>query len=106
MPIIEGASSFTAGGVHYVERFRSADLSVGTYSLAAGATDGQSPHTEDEIYVVVSGRASFTDDAGTVHVGPGEVIFVAAGVGHRFHDIEEDLTLVVAFAPPEDSRHD
>jgi mannose-6-phosphate isomerase-like protein (cupin superfamily) len=104
MPIIEGAGSFTPGGAHYVERFRSPDLSVGTYSLAAGATDGQSPHTEDEIYLVVSGAGSFTDDAGTVRIGPGDTLFVAAGVRHHFHDIEEDLTLVVVFAPPEESR--
>jgi mannose-6-phosphate isomerase-like protein (cupin superfamily) len=37
-------------------------------------------------------------------IGPGSLIFVAAGVEHRFHDIEERLVLVVAFGPAESSR--
>ena len=106
MPIVEGAGRFTAGsaGVDYAEQFRNAELSVGTYSLARGAIDAQSPHTEDEVYVVVSGRASFRDEHGTIAIGPGDTIFVPAGMPHRFLDIEEDLTLVVVFAPPEGAR--
>jgi len=106
MPIVEGAGRFEAGGsgVNYSEQFRNVELSVGTYSLARGATDAQSPHTEDEIYVVVSGRASFREGTGTVPVGPGDTLFVPAGMAHRFVDIEEDLTLVVVFAPPEGTR--
>ena len=106
MPIVAGTGRFDGGedGAHYAEQYRSADLSLGTYSLAVGAVDTQSPHTEDEIYVVVSGRGRFTDDTGTVDVGPGDTIFVAAGVPHRFSDITQDLTLVVVFGPPEGSR--
>jgi mannose-6-phosphate isomerase-like protein (cupin superfamily) len=106
MPIITGAGRFETGGdegATWSEQFRNPQLSVGTYSLARGAVDGQSPHTEDEVYVVVSGRASFRDDAGTVSIGPGDTLFVPAGMPHRFLDIEEDLTLVVVFAPPEGS---
>jgi mannose-6-phosphate isomerase-like protein (cupin superfamily) len=106
MPVLVGVGRFRAGdsGADYVEQFRSADLSVGTYSLARGATDTQSPHTEDEVYVVTSGRARFEDAAGIVDVAAGDTIVVAAGMPHRFLDIDEDLTLVVVFAPPEESR--
>jgi mannose-6-phosphate isomerase-like protein (cupin superfamily) len=106
MAVVTGAGQFVAGdaGVHYTEHVRTADLSVGTYSLARGATDGQSPHTEDEVYVVISGRARFEDPAGIVDIRPGDTIVVPAGARHRFLDIEEDLTLVVVFAPPEDTR--
>ena len=105
MPVVPGAGSYAADDEpHYAEQFRSADLSVGTYSLPAGSVDDQSPHTEDEIYVVTAGRASFVDEGGRLAVAAGDTIFVAAGREHRFVDIEEDLTLVVVFAPPYRSR--
>lgn len=106
MPKIEGAGEFAAqpGRASYAEHFRSADLSVGTYSIAVNGVDRQSPHTEDEVYVVTNGRASFVDDAGRTSIGPGDVLFVRAGVPHRFEDVTEDLALVVVFGPPEGAR--
>ena len=103
MPIIRDGGRFGApgGDAHYVEHLRSADLSVGTYSIPVGAVDGQSPHAEDEIYVVTAGRATFVDADGTVEVSAGDVIYVAAGAEHRFTDVTEDLALAVIFAPPE-----
>jgi mannose-6-phosphate isomerase-like protein (cupin superfamily) len=80
------------------------DLSVGTYSIPAGGVDDQSPHTEDEIYVVRSGRATLVTDSGTAGVGPGSVVFVPAGERHRFTEITEDLAMIVVFAPPYGSR--
>ena len=80
------------------------DLSGGLYVLEAGATDPQSPHTEDELYVVMSGRAKVTVGRDVRPVGQGSVIFVGARVEHRFHDIEERLVLLVMFGPAESSR--
>lgn len=91
-------------GATYIEHLATRDLSVGTYSLRAGATDGQSPHSEDEVYVVTRGRALFTSGAQTVEVTPGIVLFVPAHEQHRFHDIAEDLSLLVFFGPAEGSR--
>jgi mannose-6-phosphate isomerase-like protein (cupin superfamily) len=93
-----------ASGGPYLEFLRSPDLSLGLYVLAAGAVDGQPPHTEDEAYVVLEGRSRFTAGRETRDVGPGDTIFVAAGVPHRFHDIAETLRLIVAFGPAEGSR--
>jgi mannose-6-phosphate isomerase-like protein (cupin superfamily) len=90
--------------VAYLEFLRSAELSVGLYVLPTGAVDGQSPHTEDEVYVVMHGRASIRVGAEDRPVAPGSVVFVAAGVDHRFHDIAEDLVVFVVFAPPEGAR--
>jgi len=108
MEIIEGAGAFTrpADGeqVHWTEQFRVPDLSVGTYSIAAGGVDGQSPHTEDEIYVVTAGRATIEAGGSRVAVGPGAVIYVPAGEMHRFVDVTADLALLVLFAPAEESR--
>jgi mannose-6-phosphate isomerase-like protein (cupin superfamily) len=93
-----------AAGRAYHEFISVPDLSGGLYVLEAGATDPQSPHTEDELYVVMSGRAQVTVGAEERDVRTGSLIFVGAGVPHRFHDIEERLVLVVAFGPAEDSR--
>ncbi len=78
-------------------------LSMGIYRLKAGQIDEQKPHTEDEVYLVVSGKASFR--AGDQHqpVAAGSLILVERHVDHRFYDITEDLTVLVFFAPAEDS---
>jgi mannose-6-phosphate isomerase-like protein (cupin superfamily) len=105
--IINRAGEWTepdASGATYIEQFATKDLSVGTYSLRTGAIDAQSPHTEDEIYVVTAGSAHFTGGDQTVEVGPGTVLFVPAKEAHRFHDITEDLALLVFFGPAEGSR--
>jgi mannose-6-phosphate isomerase-like protein (cupin superfamily) len=104
--IIAGAGAFTRGDepVHWVEQLRVPDLSVGTYSVPAGGVDDQEPHTEDEIYVVTTGRATFEAGGERVAVGPGSVIFVPAREVHRFTDVSEDLATVVIFGPAEGSR--
>lgn len=89
----------------YREHLRSADLSVGTYCIPVGGKDGQQPHSEDEIYVVMSGRGTFVaEGGGEIAVGPGSVIFVPAGEHHHYSDITEDLSLLVVFAPGEGTR--
>jgi mannose-6-phosphate isomerase-like protein (cupin superfamily) len=80
------------------------DLSGGLYVLDAGATDPQSPHTEDELYVVMSGRARIFVGGEIRPVTAGSVVFVAANVEHRFIDIEERLVILVVFGPAERSR--
>ncbi len=75
-------------------------LSIGIYTLAAGAVDDQVPHGEDEVYYAVRGRSMFTVDGHELEVQPGSLLFVPAAIEHRFHDIIEDLVLVVFWAPP------
>ncbi|MEV4541450.1 cupin domain-containing protein [Micromonospora echinaurantiaca] len=107
MRIIEGAGVWTppVGAANdWVEHLRVPDLSVGTYCIPAGGVDDQSPHTEDEIYVVTAGRARIATPGGAAEVGPGSVIFVPAGEEHRFVEITEDLALLVVFGPAYGSR--
>lgn len=78
-------------------------LSMGLYRLKAGQADEQHPHTEDEVYLVISGKASFWAAGKKQVVIPGSVIFIERAVEHRFMDITEDLTVLVFFAPPEGS---
>jgi mannose-6-phosphate isomerase-like protein (cupin superfamily) len=88
-------------GKSYLEFLRVPDLSVGLYWLPKGGTDPQSPHTEDEVYYVVSGRAKIKVADEDRAVQAGSVIYVAKNVEHRFHSIEDDLTVLVLFAPAE-----
>lgn len=101
--LFEALARREAGGRPWVELLSVPDLSFGLYVLAAGATDGQQPHTEDEVYVVLAGRSRFTALDETRDCGPGDVIFVPALVPHRFHDIAEELRVVVVFGPAEGS---
>jgi mannose-6-phosphate isomerase-like protein (cupin superfamily) len=93
-----------ARGVLYHEFLRVPDLSAGLYVLEAGATDPQSPHTEDELYYVLRGRARVTVGEEERDVAPGSLVFVAATVFHKFHDISERLELLVFFGPAEGDR--
>ena len=95
--IVEGHRK---NGELYHEFLRAERLSVGLYVLAAGATDPKVPHTEDEIYYIVSGAATIEVAGEHRPVSIGSVIYVDAHVDHRFHTITEDLSVIVVFAPP------
>jgi mannose-6-phosphate isomerase-like protein (cupin superfamily) len=97
-------SARAAAGRLYEEFLRVPDLSAGLYVLEAGATDPQSPHTEDELYYVVRGHGRVTVGEDVRDVIPGSLVFVAARVPHRFHDIDERLELLVVFGPAEGDR--
>jgi mannose-6-phosphate isomerase-like protein (cupin superfamily) len=85
----------------YHEFLRIPAMSAGVYVLPSGATDRQSPHQEDEIYYVVRGKAKVRIGSSERPVEPGTVVFVEARIEHRFFDIEEELVLLVVFAPAE-----
>ncbi|MBV9822661.1 MAG: cupin domain-containing protein [Actinobacteria bacterium] len=108
MQVLSEAGRFTMPGRgeprHWAENLRTDSLSVGTYSVPLDGADLQQPHTEDEIYVVVAGRAELETPTDRVAVGPGSVIYVPAGEPHRFVNLTEPLTVLVIFAPPEGSR--
>lgn len=92
-------------GKTYLEFLRVPALSAGLYVLAVGEEDKQRPHTEDEIYYVVRGRGQFrvveNGVARDLAVAAGAILYVPAHAEHRFHDISEDLALLVLFAPAE-----
>jgi len=90
-------------GKLYYEFLREPSMSLGLYVLPADGTDPQQPHNEDEVYYVISGRAMITVGEETQAIQPGSTVFVGKHVPHKFHDISEELTLLVFFAPPEGS---
>ncbi len=96
---LAGDRDMPAGPYH--EFLRVPSLSVGLYTLPAGGVDPQQPHSEDEVYYIARGQGRIlvgTDDRA---VGPGTVVYVPAGVEHRFHTIAEELGILVFFAPAE-----
>jgi quercetin dioxygenase-like cupin family protein len=106
--IIEGAGTWTGPQVgdpnDWAEHFAVPALSVGTYCIPVGGIDDQTPHAEDEIYLVTGGRAKISTPGATVDISPGSVIFVPADEEHRFVDVVEDLTLLVVFGPAYGTR--
>ena len=88
-------------GIDYLEFLRESSMSAGVYVLPVGGVDRQSPHKQDEMYFVVKGRGRMRAGTEGHAVRPGSVIYVAAEEEHRFYDIEEELTVLVFFAPAE-----
>jgi len=52
----------------------------------------------------VSGRAKIKVGDEDRAVQSGSIVYVAKNVEHRFHSIEEELTVIVFFAPAEYSN--
>jgi mannose-6-phosphate isomerase-like protein (cupin superfamily) len=86
-------------GERYVELFQHGTLSVELY--APRGTDPQTPHTRDEVYVIVSGSGEFVNDGKRERFGPGDLLFVPAHVEHRFERFTDDLAMWVVFYGPE-----
>jgi len=84
--------------VEYLEFLNVPALNCGVYFLAAGSTDMQAPHDEDEVYLVLSGRARMRLGDEERTVTPGSLLYVGATTEHSFFEIEEDMTLLVMFA--------
>ncbi|MGD0501977.1 MAG: cupin domain-containing protein [Steroidobacteraceae bacterium] len=88
-------------GNPYREFLRVPSMSAGLYVLPAGAADAQLPHKQDELYYVIRGKARMHAGSQDRAIGCGSVLFVAANIEHRFHRIEEELEILVIFAPAE-----
>jgi len=88
-------------GKRYLEFLRVPAMSAGAYVLPVGGDDPQKPHNEDEMYYVVRGRARMRIGTEQQAVSAGSVIFVEAEAEHRFFDIQEELVVLVFFAPAE-----
>jgi mannose-6-phosphate isomerase-like protein (cupin superfamily) len=86
-------------GERYVELFQHGTLSVELY--APRGRDPQDPHTRDEVYVVVQGSGQFLNGGARHSFGPGDLLFVPAGVVHRFENFTDDLAVWVVFYGPE-----
>jgi mannose-6-phosphate isomerase-like protein (cupin superfamily) len=93
----------SASDQRYTEFLRVPAMSAGIYALPAGGEDLQKPHEQDEMYYVLSGRSKFICEGNVIDVVPGSCIYVARHAVHRFFEIEDDLKIMVLFAPEERS---
>ncbi len=81
----------------FFEFLRVPSLSCAVYRLPAGAKDMQAPHLEDEVYMVIKGKARLRVADKEHEVRSGSILYVQATAEHSFFDIEEDLSLVAFF---------
>jgi mannose-6-phosphate isomerase-like protein (cupin superfamily) len=88
-----------ASGKEFISLFRHGSLEIEVYK--PDKLDHQKPHNRDEVYVVMSGSGYFINGATRHPFQPGEVLFVPAGVEHRFEDFTDDFATWVFFYGPE-----
>ena len=79
----------------FVEMFKHGSLVVEFYK--PNKIDKQTPHTRDEVYVIISGSGYFINDGIKCPFEAGEVIFVPAGIEHKFENFTDDFTSWVFF---------
>jgi mannose-6-phosphate isomerase-like protein (cupin superfamily) len=85
-------------GRRYAEPLTHGSMRLGLY--APRGFDPQKPHEQDELYLVVQGSGTFVHDGERTPFGPGDALFVAAGVEHRFEDFSDDFATWVVFWGP------
>jgi mannose-6-phosphate isomerase-like protein (cupin superfamily) len=84
--------------VHWQEIYNGETIRAGIYLLKAGAKDDQKPHEFDEIYWIEKGVAKIRIGENDFNIKKGDVIYVQAQQVHYFHDITEDLEILVLFS--------
>lgn len=82
----------------YLEFLDVSTLNMGLYVLPAGGKDPQSPHEQDEVYVIEEGKAILDVEGKDHQVSKGSIVFVKARAQHHFHSIEEELKVLVFFS--------
>lgn len=98
--IREVATRRQESGNAWLEFLNLPSLSMGVYHVPAGINDREThtPHDRDEIYVGIGGKGRLTADGVEFDVEANTIVFVKAGVEHHFHDVTDDLSLLVFFA--------
>lgn len=88
-----------SGGALFVKLMEHGSMSVEIYRPVE--IDRQTPHLQDELYVIISGAGDFLNDGERLAFGPGDMLFVAAGAEHRFENFSNDFATWVIFYGPE-----
>lgn len=92
-------SALARSGRLFLEVFKHGSLVVEVYKPER--VDLQQPHARDELYVVIAGRGTFVNGDQRHPFEPGQVLFVPAGVVHRFEEFTSDFSAWVFFYGPE-----
>ena len=89
----------TAQAPRFLKVFEHGTLAVEIYKPVG--VDLQKPHPRDEVYIVISGQGEFLNGGRRTEFGPGDFLFVPAGVEHRFENFSDDFSTWVLFYGPE-----
>jgi mannose-6-phosphate isomerase-like protein (cupin superfamily) len=98
--VAEVQRRLAAGSGGYEIVHSSPGLEIGVYVLVAPEPDRQSPHEDDEVYVVLEGSGVLTVEDEQIAVAEGKAVFVPAGAEHRFTGYE-GLSVLVIFRRPD-----
>jgi mannose-6-phosphate isomerase-like protein (cupin superfamily) len=96
---IEASLPDAPASMRFRYALRRGSMKLGLYAPAG--KDDQTPHSQDELYFVVSGSGVFLKDGERKPFGPHDAIFVEAGADHRFLDFSPDFAAWVVFWGPE-----
>ena len=99
LTVLQGLERLDKSGNLFETLFQHGSLEVEIYRPQV--EDQQQPHTRDEVYVVISGSGFFVKGDERKPFEPGEVLFVPAGVVHRFEAFSDDFATWVFFYGPE-----
>jgi mannose-6-phosphate isomerase-like protein (cupin superfamily) len=96
--LTEATARLAAEPEPFIALFERGEFSLELY--APRVTDKQEPHDQDEAYIVASGSGIFRRAEERVPFQPGDFLFAAAGIHHRFEEFTDDFqTWVIFFGP-------
>lgn len=95
IPLTEAMQLLSASNSEYLLLYPHGTLRIEIYQPAK--VDRQTPHEQDEVYVVISGSGNFVRDGITAPFTAGDVIFVPAGMEHRFENFTDNFATWVIF---------
>ena len=79
----------------YVIAFEDQKMEAGIYK--PDQVDPQTPHDQDELYVVLKGQGTFCLEQNEHAVSEGDLLFVPARAEHRFKDFSDDFVVWAFF---------
>ena len=98
LPYADALAAAHAANSRFAPMIRRGSLILGVY--APRDEDPQQPHDQDEVYIVSAGTGEFVRGDDRVRFGPGDALFVPAGMTHRFENFSDDFATWVAFYGP------
>ena len=88
----------TATGEHAVSLLQQGSLNIKLSQPIP--PNRQTPHDQDELYIVARGRGVLVHDGARDEFETGDLMFIAAGTEHHVEDFSDDLTVWVVFFGP------
>jgi mannose-6-phosphate isomerase-like protein (cupin superfamily) len=98
LTVEEALHLLAAKQADYLRLIEDATYDIGIYKPEG--IDPQTPHTRDELYIVGAGTGEFVCGGETRAFAPGDLLFVSAGVEHRFLNFSKDFSVCVVFFRP------